>query len=83
MWVMLPQLKGEFFLYHFLESYMLHFENYLLKIRMQISSMVTSGGFKVSHYILTSCLANISGECILQVQEMAEKACDLIEKEIL
>jgi hypothetical protein len=82
MWISLPQFKGEFFLYHFLEAYILHLENYMLNLRMTASSAMVTYAFKTSHYVLESCMAHISGECILDIERMAEKACDTIEKEI-
>jgi hypothetical protein len=60
MWIMLPQLKGEFFLYHFLEGYILHFEKYLLRFRMTCGSAMTLWCAKLFSWMLDSFLTGIS-----------------------
>lgn len=72
MWILLPQTKGEFFIYHLVESYILHFEKYLLQIRMKISSSVTLYSAKAFSYIMSSCLTSISQDAIDEVLNITE-----------
>ena len=82
MWILLPQFKGEFFMWHFLESYILHVEKYLLTVRMKVSSFITIKAFKVSNYFLGICLAHISWDSIQEIEHMADKVVEMVDLEI-
>jgi hypothetical protein len=60
MWILLPQLKGEFFLYHLIEGYILHFEKYLLQFRMKCGSAMTLQCAKLFVWMLDMFLTGIS-----------------------
>lgn len=69
-------------MWHFLESYILYVEKYLLTVRMKVSSFITIKAFMVSHYFLTLCLAHISWESIQEIEQMADKVVELVDLEI-
>ena len=77
MWILLPQLKGEFFIYHIIETYILHFEKYLLQVRMKVGSTVTIYSAKAFAYIVSSCLTSISQDSIEEMLNITE---DLIKQ---
>ena len=82
MWIMLPQFKGEFFMYHFIETHMLRVETYLLSIRMNMSSLFTTYCFKLARWAIHSCLPHISGDCILELQDMSAEVAEAVDAEI-
>ena len=82
MWILLPQLKGEFFLYHMMEGYILHFEKYLLTFRMKCGSTLTTYCAKLFSWMLSMFLTGISVECIEEILDIAEDCIKKAENEI-
>lgn len=82
MWILLPQLKGEFFLYHLIEGYILHFEKYLLLYRMKFGSACTLQCAKFFSWMLGTFLTGISQECIDEILDISENAISKAEEEL-
>ena len=82
MWIMLPQLKGEFFLYHLIEGYILHFEKYLLQLRMRCGSVLTLQTAKLFSWMLSTFLTGISQQCIENILDISEDAIKKGEEEL-
>ena len=72
MWILAPQFKGEFFIYHFLIEYLLQFEHYILNIRCQSSSNIVFYSQIVSHFILKKTITFLSEECIVNKSKQHE-----------
>ncbi len=65
-WILLPQSKGEFYLYHALLEYLLYLEAYILKIRSDISSAVIRICFFFSKKSLELFITFLNEECIVK-----------------
>ena len=60
MWVLLPQAKGEFFVYHLIEEYLLQFERVISEFRCKIASFLVNITQKLALYTLNSNITFIS-----------------------
>lgn len=81
-WIMLPQFKGEFYLWHLLEEYIKKVEHKLLKVRCEISSAVVRFFTVLSTGALKICITYISDECIVKTQEAANENLKFIKEEV-
>ena len=68
-WIMLPQFKGEFFLYHFMLEYILQAERFLLSKRSGFGSVLVNFFTTVQIGALKVSLSFISEECIVKTLE--------------
>jgi len=79
LWILAPQFKGEFFIYHFLIEYLLQFEHYILNIRCQFSSNIVYYSQLVSFFVLRKTITFLSEECIVKTQDFLKSAQNLLE----
>ena len=81
-WIMLPQFKGEFFLYHFMLEYILLAERFLLSKRSAVCSVLVNFFTSVHIGALKVSLSYISEECIVKALGQAQDAERLLKTEI-
>lgn len=65
-WIMLPQNKGEFFIYHLLLEYILQVEQRLLSIRCDLSSLMVKFFTSLAVGSLKFAVTYVSEDSILQ-----------------
>jgi hypothetical protein len=65
-WIMLPQFRGEFFLWHALESYIKKCEQTLMGYRCVLSSYTVRFFTLVHQGALQFCVPYISEECVVK-----------------
>ena len=81
-WIMLPQCRGEFFLYHFIEEYIRFVEVFLLEKRSQVFSFLVGFFVKLQGGSLKFCITYISEDCILNTKESCKASLKIVEEEI-
>ena len=65
-WIMLPQFKGEFFMYHLIEDYIQKCEHFILEIRSKICSSIVRFFTLLQLGSLKLCVTYISEECVVK-----------------
>lgn len=81
-WIMLPQCRGEFFLYHAIEEYMRFVEVIILEKRSQFFSALVTFFVKLYSGSLKFCITYISEDCILNTEDTCAKSLKLLHDEI-
>lgn len=82
MWILLPQCKGEFFVYHMIAEYLLQFERVISELRCRIASVLVKTTQQLALYVLNSNITFISAECIVMSQECQRNAAKLLREEV-
>jgi hypothetical protein len=72
-WIMLPQFKGEFYLYHMILDKLLIVERILLSYRCVVGSQLVSFFNNVQIGSLKFALKYISEECIVKTLEQTQE----------
>lgn len=77
-WIMLPQLKGEFYLYHMLLDHILVAERKLLSYRCEVCSSLVGFFTSLALGCLKFAVTYVSEECIVKSQEAAQQTRDVL-----
>ena len=72
-WIMLPQYKGEFYLYHLIEDYMQKVEHVILGYRSQICSAIVRFFTMLQLGSLKLSVSFISEECVAKTQQAVDE----------
>ena len=81
-WIMLPQFKGEFYVYHAMLEYILKAERFILSRRSAFCSIIVNFFTLVQIGALKVSLTYISEECIVKTLEQAQETERLLKNEI-
>jgi hypothetical protein len=82
LWIMLPQFKGEFYLYNMILDKLLIVEKQMLSYRCVIGSNLVSFFNAVQIGSLKFALSYISEECIVKTLEQAQETQRILREEI-
>ena len=81
-WIMLPQFKGEFYLYHFLEEYIYKVERILLGWRCNMCSAMVTFCSTLHLGALKFAVSFISEKCVMNSLENCKQALEILEDEV-
>ena len=81
-WIMLPQFKGEFYLWHMLEEYLKKVEHHIMAYRCTISSNLVRFFAVLASGSLKMCVTYISEECIVKTDETAKEIDEILRTEM-
>lgn len=81
-WIMLPQMRGEFYFFNMIESYIIIAERYLLEKRSQLCSAMVLFFIKLQKGSLKVMVSYISEECVVQSQEACQQSNDILKREV-
>jgi len=79
---MLPQFKGEFYLYHLLEEYILKIERVLLGVRCSFCSHLVRFFTLLQLGSMKFAVTYISEECVVKTQADAETTLLVLKEEV-
>lgn len=80
---MLPQFKGEFYLWHMIEDYLKKFEKLLMIWRCHFCSNIKWFFGLLDKGALKMCISYISEESIVMTEQAAKDTLDILKEEMM